>query len=899
MAKGKPKNKKNQNDSDDSGKEDVKSQAKSIQEPAAESKPAKKVNKKKGKSKNDSDNSDQEVTNNKFANLNNDNEQSDSETKVKPVPSKKDNKKNSKAKGKSKNESDSDKDVKVVDLDKDEQESEPESKPAPTTKKQTKKNKKKGKSKNESDDSDQEVGNKFATLNNDDEDEQLSEPEEEIKPAPKKKDVKKKGKSKNGSESDNEPVKNKFANLITDEVSDHESEEEEKEIKPEPVPEPEEVKPTVKESKKKSKSKKGSKTKQESEDEKKLDSEKEEDEEKESEEKSKPKEEEKVKISRKDLKKMMKKLELNDETAKTGIENFTLTQGNQGRSEGLLENSLDIKIEGFSISTKGRNLFTNADLRITFGRRYGLVGPNGMGKTTLLKHIASRSLRIPTNIDLLLCEQEVQADDTTALQSVLNADKRRLALLDEEKQITSKSEQTKEQLKRLNQIYEELNAMKADAAESKARRILAGLGFDKEMMERATKNFSGGWRMRVSLARALFMEPTLLLLDEPTNHLDLNAVIWLDNYLQNWKKTLLIVSHDQSFLDNVCTDVIHLDNEKLYYYKGNYTQFKKMLIQKRKEQLKEYEKQEKRLKELKASGKSTKQAESKAKEFLTRKQEKNMKQKGSNAQESEGPKELLKKPKDYIVKFKFPEPNQLSPPILGLKNVSFKYDNQSYLFKTIDFAIDMTSRVAIVGPNGVGKSTLLKLLLGDIQPTSGELIRNRFLKIGRYDQHSSDQFDLTLTPVEHLRKSYNLDYQECRKRLGTVGLAGFAHEVKIADLSGGQKARVALCDLACKAPDVIILDEPTNNLDIESIDALADAITQYKGGVIIVSHDERLIRETDCHLYSIENQDVFALRGDFDDYRKDLLESLGEEIINNPSVAAATATIDDSDSDSD
>ncbi len=169
-----------------------------------------------------------------------------------------------------------------------------------------------------------------------------------------------------------------------------------------------------------------------------------------------------------------------------------------------------------------------------------------------------------------MCEQEVQADEGTALQSVLNADKRRLALLEEEKIILAEKKPTKEQLKRLNAIYDEMNVMKTDAAESKARRILSGLGFTADMMERATKNFSGGWRMRVSLARALFMEPTFLMLDEPTNHLDLNAVIWLDNYLQHWKKTLLIVSHDQSFLDNVCTDIIHLDNEKLFYYKGNY-----------------------------------------------------------------------------------------------------------------------------------------------------------------------------------------------------------------------------------------------------------------------------------------------------------------------------------------
>lgn len=609
-----------------------------------------------------------------------------------------------------------------------------------------------------------------------------------------------------------------------------------------------------------------------------------------------------VKFSRKDLKKLKKKMETEkmlslDNKPKDGTESFALSQASQGRSAGLLENSLDIKVEGFTISTKGRNLFTNANLTIAFGRRYGLVGPNGMGKTTLLKHIANRALNIPANIDILICEQEVQADDESAVTVVLNADKRRLELLEEEKEILALKNPNKDELKRLNEIYEEMNTMKTDAAEGKARRILAGLGFDKKMMDRPTKNFSGGWRMRVSLAKALFMEPTLLLLDEPTNHLDLNAVIWLDNYLQHWKKTLLVVSHDQSFLDNVCTDVIHLDMEKLFYYKGNYSQFKRMLTQKRREQIKEYEKQEKKIRELKAGGVSTKKAVSKQKEFLTRKQEKNMKNKGMQQQDDNGPKELLKRPKDYVVKFKFPEPNDLSQPILGLKNVSFKYDGQLPLFKNLDFGIDMSSRVCIVGPNGVGKSTLLKLLLGDILPTDGEVIRNRFLKIGRYDQHSADQFDLNLTPVEHLRSAYNLDYQECRKRLGSTGLAGFAHEIKIQNLSGGQKARVALCDLACKAPDVIILDEPTNNLDLESIDALSDAIKSWNGGVICVTHDERLIRETGCELYIIENQEVNRMDGDFEDYRKELLEELGEDIVNNPSAAAAFALAQSDESD--
>lgn len=545
-----------------------------------------------------------------------------------------------------------------------------------------------------------------------------------------------------------------------------------------------------------------------------------------------------------------------------------------------MENQLDIKLENFSLSARGKQLFTNATLQITHNRRYGLVGPNGHGKTTLLKHIANRKLNIPPNIDVLYCEQEVVADTTKAIDSVLKADTKRIQLLQEEKQLTkliNEGNTDTEVNEKLKKVYDELRAIGADAADSKARRILAGLGFTKEMMERATKDLSGGWRMRVSLARALFMEPTLLMLDEPTNHLDLNAVIWLDNYLQQWKKTLLVVSHDQSFLDNVCTDIIHLDQEKLFYYRGNYGTFKKMFVQKRKEQLKEYEKQEKRLKDLKASGKSTKQAEAKQKEALTRKQAKN-RTKQAVFQEEEKKQELLARPKDYIVKFGFPPPAPLNPPILGLHCVTFAYTGQKPLFKNVEFGIDMQSRVAIVGPNGVGKSTLLKLLLGILQPSEGERRINHRLRIGKYDQHSADQLNLDETAVEYMQRLFNLQYQDARKMLGRVGLASHAHTILNRDLSGGQRARVALAELSCRAPDVLILDEPTNNLDIESIDALADAIKEFTGGVIIVSHDERLIRETDCQLWVVEDQTINEVDGDFDDYRRELLEALGETL---------------------
>lgn len=571
--------------------------------------------------------------------------------------------------------------------------------------------------------------------------------------------------------------------------------------------------------------------------------------------------------------------------------NFTMSQVQKTAGQkAALEHAVDIKIENFTISAKGNDLFVNANLLIAHGRRYGLVGPNGHGKTTLLRHIATRAFAIPTNIDVLLCEQEVVATNKTAVETILEADVKRIKLLDKCKELEDKfSAGDLSVQEELNDVFTELKATGAYSAEARARRILAGLGFSEEMQNRATNKFSGGWRMRVSLARALYLEPTLLMLDEPTNHLDLNAVIWLDNYLQGWKKTLLIVSHDQSFLDNVCNEIIHLDQKKLQYYKGNYSMFKKMYVQKRREMIKEYEKQEKRIKELKAHGQSKKAAEKKQKENLTRKQEKN-KSKTQKQDDDNGPTELLERPKEYIVKFRFPEPSQLPPPILGLHNCTFAFEGQKPLFINVDFGIDLTSRVAIVGPNGVGKSTFLKLLLAELEPQKGEQRKNHRLRVGRFDQHSGEHLTAEESAAEYLQRLFNLPHEKARKALGSFGLVSHAHTIKMKDLSGGQKARVALAELCLSGPDVLILDEPTNNLDIESIDALAEAINEYEGGVIIVSHDERLIRETGCTLYVIEEQTINEIEGEFDDYRKEVLDALGE-VVSNPSIVANAAVL--------
>ncbi|GMR33223.1 hypothetical protein PMAYCL1PPCAC_03418 [Pristionchus mayeri] len=351
---------------------------------------------------------------------------------------------------------------------------------------------------------------------------------------------------------------------------------------------------------------------------------------------------------------------------------FTVsTQANNrsGKQQNQLDNELDIKVENFDIQAQGRQLFSKADLTISHGRRYGLVGPNGMGKTTLLKHIGARKLPIPATIDLLYCEQEIAVDATSAIDIVVKSDKVRLALLEEQEKLTKRLEDgdtSRSPTESRRRVSRELLDIKADAAEPKARKILAGLGFSVDMQEKAVQDFSGGWRMRISLARALFLEPTLLMLDEPTNHLDLNAVIWLDHYLQGWKKTLLIVSHDQGFLDNVCTDIIQLHDQKLYYYSGNYNIYSaKMWDQKRREHDKALQTQEKQRVALKKGGKSSKQAEEELKnraQIKQNKQQKGKKTHGMGDEDAPSHVELLKKKHEYNVDFSFPDTEKLPLP---------------------------------------------------------------------------------------------------------------------------------------------------------------------------------------------------------------------------------------------
>ncbi|OMO92247.1 ABC transporter-like protein [Corchorus capsularis] len=561
-------------------------------------------------------------------------------------------------------------------------------------------------------------------------------------------------------------------------------------------------------------------------------------------------------------------------------------------------NVKDITIDNFSVSARGKDLLENTSVKISHGKRYGLVGPNGTGKSTLLKLLAWRKIPVPKNIDVLLVEQEVFGDDRSAIQAVVSTNEELIRLREEvavlENSSSAKGGEDDNELngddagERLAELYEKLQILGSDAAEAQASKILAGLGLTKDMQGRPTRSFSGGWRMRISLSRALFLQPTLLLLDEPTNHLDLRAVLWLEEYLSRWKNTLVVVSHDRDFLNAVCTEIIHIHDCKLVSYRGNFDDFESGYEQRRKQRNKKVEIYEKQSKAAKRSGNQVRQEKVKDRaKFAAAKEAAKNKGKGK-IDEDEFLAETSKKWINYSVEFHFPEPTELTPPLLQIINVSFSYPNRvDFRLSDVDLGIDMGTRVAIVGPNGPGKSTLLNLIVGDLVPSEGEIRRSQKLRMGRYSQHFVDLLSMDETPVQYLLRLHldqdGLSKQEAvRAKLGKFGLKSHNHLTPIAKLSGGQKARVVFTSISMSKPHILLLDEPTNHLDMESIDALADALDEFTGGVVLVSHDSRLISricddEEKSQIWVVENGTVNTFPGTFEDYKDELLKEIKAE----------------------
>ncbi|CAN4119389.1 unnamed protein product [Withania somnifera] len=527
--------------------------------------------------------------------------------------------------------------------------------------------------------------------------------------------------------------------------------------------------------------------------------------------------------------------------------------------------SRDIRIESLSVTFHGHDLIVDSELELNYGRRYGLLGLNGCGKSTLLTAIGLRELPIPEHMDIFHLSREIEASDMTSLEAVINCDEERLKLEKEAEALAGQDDGGGEQLER---IYERLEAMDAATAEKRAAEILFGLGFDKKMQAKKTRDFSGGWRMRIALARALFMNPTILLLDEPTNHLDLEACVWLEESLKNFERILVVISHSQDFLNGVCTNIIHMQNKKLKLYTGNYDQYVQTRSELEENQMKQYKWEQEQIAAMKeyiarfghGSAKLARQAQSKEKTLA--------KMERGGLTEKVG--------RDSVLVFRFTDVGKLPPPVLQFSEVAFGYTPDNLIYKNLDFGVDLDSRIALVGPNGAGKSTLLKLMIGDLFPTDGMVKRHNHLKIAQYHQHLAEKLDMDMSALQYMMREYPGNEEEkMRAAIGRFGLTGKAQVMAMKNLSDGQRSRVIFAWLAYRQPHMLLLDEPTNHLDIETIDSLAEALNAWDGGMVLVSHDFRLINQVAHEIWVCENQAVTRWEGDIMDFKKHLKKRAG------------------------
>jgi ATP-binding cassette, subfamily F, member 3 len=535
------------------------------------------------------------------------------------------------------------------------------------------------------------------------------------------------------------------------------------------------------------------------------------------------------------------------------------------RERADVRGSRDIHVDQLSVIVGSSVLLHETMLLLVYGHRYGLIGRNGVGKTSLLRQLVSGSLAFPKNIQVLYVEQEAAPSSLSPLQAVLETDYERTVLLEEEGHLLGKNTPlTAVEEARLPLIHERLIEIDAFSAEARAGSILQGLGFANDAMKSGMiSQLSGGWRMRIAIAQALFCEPDVLLLDEPTNHLDIPAVVWLQAYLQSCGKTLLIVSHDRDFLDSVCTDIVEMKHQKLTTYKGDYSQYEKTRAEKEKQQASSFKRQQKQKEHLQA--------------FIDR-----WRYSAARASSAQSRIKVLQKMVDVPpliddeeITFQFPEVDNLSGVLLQLQDVSLAWPSSPPLFRNVQMSVFSDSRIGIVGPNGIGKSTLLQCLMGELQPLEGYRFCSSKIRVGVYSQHFTETLDLNTTALAVTMRSFpGKSPQDCRALLGRFGITGEAPLRALATLSGGQKARVVFAIMAGREPHVMLLDEPTNHLDLDSVEALGCCLNAYRGGLVLVTHSERLLTMVTDELWVCRpNGTVLCYEGGYSKYKKELLST--------------------------
>ncbi|MEQ9811632.1 MAG: ABC-F family ATP-binding cassette domain-containing protein [Azospirillaceae bacterium] len=513
-----------------------------------------------------------------------------------------------------------------------------------------------------------------------------------------------------------------------------------------------------------------------------------------------------------------------------------------------------IRIDDITLRIAGRTLLEHATASIAARERVGLVGPNGAGKTTLLKALAGEiavddgAIILPPRWRVGTVAQEAPDGEVTPLEAVLAADRERAALLAELDDTAAAG--------RIGEVHARLVEIDAHAAPARAAMILAGLGFQESEQHQPCRSFSGGWRMRVALAAALFARPDVLLLDEPTNHLDLEATLWLEGFLRSYPATLVIVSHDRDLLNKAVDRIVHVDALRLESYSGNYDRFERMRADRRQLLEAERAKQEAQRRHMQAFVDRFRYKASKARQAQSR----------LKALEKLAP--IAELSNDPSVRFDLPQPEALAPPLISLDGVSVGYGDRAVL-QGLDLRLDPEDRIALLGRNGNGKSTFVKLLAGRLQPMAGELRASAKLKVGYFAQHQADELDLSLTALEQGRRVMpKATPEQVRSHIARFGLVQQRAETKIAKLSGGEKARLLFALMCADRPNILLLDEPTNHLDIASREALVEAINGFAGAVVLITHDPHLIELTADQLWLVADGKVRGYDGDLADYRR-------------------------------